>query len=152
MGQTEVTFAEWDRCVEAGVCPQVDDKGWGRGDRPVINVSWHQVQDYIQWLNKDQRLSGSTRYRLPSEAEWEYATRGGTQTAYFWGKQSQCEFANGPDQTAKKGARLDYSGGVENQGFYLKNCGFSNDKVDIGTLFTRKKLLEAPKVDFRLLE
>ncbi len=56
------------------------------------------------------------------------------------------------DQTAKKEARLDYSGGVENQGFYLKNCGFSNDKVDIGTIFTRKKLLKAPAIDFSLLE
>lgn len=58
-----------------------DDGGWGRGDRPVIHVSWHDDQDYVAWL------SGTTgqRYRLPGEAEWEYVARAGTRTRYWWG-------------------------------------------------------------------
>ena len=81
MGKTEVTFAEWDRCEDAWVCPHADDEGWGRGNRPVINVSWNDVQTYIGWLNSKTGKA----YRLPSEAEWEYAARAGGNTAYSWG-------------------------------------------------------------------
>ena len=84
MGKTEVTFAEWDVCVADGVCPKIDnqDAGWGRGNRPVINVSWDDAQTYIAWLNKRT----GKHYRLPTEAEWEYAARGGrNDTAYSWG-------------------------------------------------------------------
>ena len=84
MGKTEVTFAEWDVCVADGVCPKnaAGDEGWGRGNRPVINVSWNDAQTYIAWLNKRT----GKRYRLPTEAEWEYASRGGrNDTAYSWG-------------------------------------------------------------------
>src|SRR4030095_15296150 len=57
------------------------DEGWGRGRRPVIYVSWQDAVEYAKWL------SGQTgrRYRLPTEAEWEYAARGGKETAYWWG-------------------------------------------------------------------
>ncbi len=84
MGVTEVTFADWDRCVSAGGCKQrPEDEGWRRGNRPVINVSWDDAQEYARWL------SGETgrKYRLPSEAEWEYAARGGTSSAYWWGNE-----------------------------------------------------------------
>jgi formylglycine-generating enzyme required for sulfatase activity len=76
-----VTFADWDACVSVGGCPQAGDSGWGRGTRPVINVSWDDAQAYAAWLS---RMTGKT-YRLLTEAEWEYAARADTQTAYFWG-------------------------------------------------------------------
>jgi len=79
----EVTFDEWDACVTHGGCNGYppEDKGWGRGKRPVINVSFGDAQAYVVWLS---RKTGKT-YRLLTEAEWEYAARGGTQTAYSWG-------------------------------------------------------------------
>jgi formylglycine-generating enzyme required for sulfatase activity len=80
-----VTFDEWDTCVAYGDCPRANDGGWGRGRRPVIYVSWDDAQSYVAWLN---RVTGQ-RYRLLSEAEYEYATRAGTQTAYSWGDHFQ---------------------------------------------------------------
>jgi formylglycine-generating enzyme required for sulfatase activity len=82
LGRYEVTFAEWDACVAAGGCQhRPSDRGWGRGDRPVMNVSWNDTQSYLRWLSAK---TGRT-YRLPSEAEWEYAAHAGTRTAYWWG-------------------------------------------------------------------
>ncbi len=98
MAETELTFDQWQRCVDAGECPEADDEGWGRGNRPVINVSWKGAQKYIKWLNANTKSGG---YRLPTEAEWEYAARAGSQSAYFWADKVQCEYANGADQTAK---------------------------------------------------
>ena len=79
----EVTFAQWDACVAGGGCGgyRPYDEGWGRGNRPVINVSWADAQAFVSWLS---RYTGED-YRLLSEAEWEYVSRAGTGTAYSWG-------------------------------------------------------------------
>jgi formylglycine-generating enzyme required for sulfatase activity len=91
LAKTEVTFDQWDACEKAKACPHAQDQGWGRGNRPVINVSWDDItQKYLPWLNKE---TGKI-YRLPTEAEWEYAARGGTDTAYPWGNKASHEFAN----------------------------------------------------------
>ncbi len=82
LGRTPVTFQQWDVFLaDGGTGYRPDDEGWGRDDRPVINVSWQDAQAYVGWL-----ASRSGRpYRLPTESEWEYAARAGTDTAYFWG-------------------------------------------------------------------
>jgi formylglycine-generating enzyme required for sulfatase activity len=61
----------------------VSDNGWGRGLRPVINVTWNDAQRYAAWFSK---VTGKF-YRLLSEAEWEYAARAGAHTAYSWGDE-----------------------------------------------------------------
>ena len=77
----EVTFEQWDACVAFGTCAHVPDSNLGRGRQPVINVNWDHAQQYVAWLSK---MTGRP-YRLLSEAEWEYAARAGTTTAYSWG-------------------------------------------------------------------
>jgi len=105
MGATEVTFDEWDACVqdnaceapasewayenrpvappcvEGAVCQYPADEGWGRGKRPVIHVSVEDVQRYLAWLN----ARTGDHYRLPTSAEWEYAALAGATTAFPWG-------------------------------------------------------------------
>jgi formylglycine-generating enzyme required for sulfatase activity len=81
VGRTDVTFAEWDICVAAGACQKVSDNGWGRGDRPVILVSWEEAKGYVAWL---KRITGKD-YRLLSEAEWEYSARAGNQGRWSFG-------------------------------------------------------------------
>lgn len=90
-GKFEVTFDEWDVCVREGGCVhKPDDRRWGRGRRPVIYVSWNDAAQYVQWLS---RRTGK-RYRLLSEAEWEYVARAGTTTAYAYGDHITPQQAN----------------------------------------------------------
>ena len=88
----EVTFDDWDACVADGGCNgyKPSDEGWGRGRRPVINVSWDDAKAYVAWLSKKTGKS----YRLLSGSEYEYATRAGTHTAYPWGNAIGTNNAN----------------------------------------------------------
>ena len=119
MGQYPVTFQEYDRFAGAtdakrqgwgrtfmAVCAAIRaatdverpaDRGWGRGRRPVINVSWEDAKAYAAWLSEQT----GKRYRLPSESEWEYAARAGTETAYSWGNEIGVNRANGCDSGSK---------------------------------------------------
>ena len=83
VGVYEVTFAEWDACVSAGGCNGYGpaDRGWGGGQRPVIYVSWNDAQAYVKWLSNKT----GKRYRLLSEAEWEYVARAGTEAPFHFG-------------------------------------------------------------------
>ena len=116
LGKYEVTFAQWDACVADGGCRRYtpDDKGWGRGNRPVINVSWEDVQGFIDWLNNKT----GRNFRLPTEAEWEYAARTGGTTEYSWGNdissnRANCEGCGGRWDGAEKTAPVgSYSANV----------------------------------------
>ncbi len=81
IGIHEVTFNEYDVFARATGRRRPNDFGWGRGKRPVVDVSWWDALAYVEWLS-DQT---GKRYRLPSEAEWEYAARAGRPTRYWWG-------------------------------------------------------------------
>ena len=84
IGRYEVTFSDWQQYAEDTATPMPDNEGWGlSAQRPVIHVSWHQAVAYSQWLSK---VTGQ-RYRLPTEAEWEYAARAGSTSYYWWGEQ-----------------------------------------------------------------
>ena len=89
LGKYEVTFDEYDKFVETINGKKPDDIGWGRGQRPVINVSWNDAKAYAKWLS-DQT---GKQYRLPTEAEWEYGARAGTTTRYNWGDNIDCSKA-----------------------------------------------------------
>lgn len=101
IGKFEVTFDEWEACTAEKQCPKIDDKGRGRGRRPVMYVSWEQAVGYTRWLSKKT----GRIYRLPTDAEWEYAARAGVESRYrFWGiaPDRVCTFANVYDKTARK--------------------------------------------------
>lgn len=84
VSKNEVTFEDWEACVAGGGCQSQatpGDSGWGRGRRPVINVSWDDAHEYTKWLSA---MTGAD-YRLLSEAEWEYVARAGSADRYSWG-------------------------------------------------------------------
>ena len=85
VGVYPVTFDEWNACVSDGGCGGYEpkDRDWGRGTRPVINVSWGDAKRYVGWLS----WKTGKGYRLLSESEWEYVARAGTDTNYWWGNE-----------------------------------------------------------------
>ena len=87
ISQYPITVREWNECAAAKACGFT---ATGKDDAPVTNVSWSDAKQYVAWLSAATRKT----YRLPSEAEWEYAARGGTQTKYWWGDQFQAGMAN----------------------------------------------------------
>ena len=98
IGKYPVTFAEYDRYCEATKRPKPDDNGWGRGTRPVINVSWDNADDYCDWLSEKT----GQKYRLLTEAEWEFAARGGIKS---------------------KGRKYSGSNHLDEVGWYWENSG-----------------------------
>jgi formylglycine-generating enzyme required for sulfatase activity/class 3 adenylate cyclase len=87
IGKFPVSVREWNECAAAKACGFV---ATGKDDAPITNVSWSDAKQYVAWLAEATRKA----YRLPTEAEWEYAARGGTQTKYWWGDQFQSGMAN----------------------------------------------------------
>src|SRR5260370_80534 len=83
--------ANGDACVADGNCKyRPDDHGWGRGKQPVIDVTWEDARTFAGWLTQKT----GRKYRLPSEAEWEYSTRAGTTSAFWWGRDAGKSNAN----------------------------------------------------------
>jgi formylglycine-generating enzyme required for sulfatase activity len=119
-GKFEVTFAQWDTCVAEGGCShKPGDQGWGRGKRPVINVSWEDARQYVAWLSKKT----GQPYRLLTEAEWEYAARGVTKTT-----EPHTPFSTGATINYKQAnydANFKYGGGP--QGIYRQKT------MDVGS-------------------
>jgi formylglycine-generating enzyme required for sulfatase activity len=108
MSRSPVTWDQWEACVRDTRCdgiavetalaslpngePNPDYADWGRGTRPVVGVSWYDAQSFVGWLNA--KTGEDDAYRLPSEAEWEYGARAGTQTAFPWGTQIDHNYGN----------------------------------------------------------
>ena len=99
IGRYEVTFGDYDQFAKSANRQFPIDRGWGRGRRPVIYVSWPDAVEYAKWLSAQT----GKRYRLPTEAEWEYAARGGRETAYWWGT----DWVKGNGNCAGCGSRWD---------------------------------------------
>ncbi len=91
VGRFELTFSEYDMCVQLKGCPYaIPDEGWGRGQKPAINLSWNYAKSYVKWLSG---VTGKP-YRLLSESEWEYVARAGSDTAFWWGNSISSWQAN----------------------------------------------------------
>ncbi len=128
IGKYPVTFDEYDRFCDVTGRDKPSDEGWGRGRRPAINVSWQDAFDYAEWLS---RQTGK-RYRLPTEAEWEYAARGDTATAYWWGGTFDPAKANNGSATTPVGQYPENPFGLHDSAgnvwewtgsLYVKHCG-----------------------------
>jgi formylglycine-generating enzyme required for sulfatase activity len=87
IGKFPITVREWSACVAAKGCTFAAS---GRDDAPVLNLTWTDAQQFVTWL----AAATHKNYRLPSEAEWEYAARGGTSTAFWWGREVQSGMVN----------------------------------------------------------
>lgn len=90
IGRYEVTFAQYAQFCAATRRQLPDDNGWGMGNRPVINVSWQDAVAFTEWLS----ARSGRKFRLPSEAEWEFAARGGATTPFPWGNELGTNHAN----------------------------------------------------------
>jgi formylglycine-generating enzyme required for sulfatase activity len=108
MGIYEVTFEEYDRFAIAEGKPLPDDQEWGRGQRPVITVSWYDAKAYANWLSEQT----GKRYRLPTEAEWEYAARSGAKQEEWAGTSDKSQLGayavftdNSDNRTAEVGTK-----------------------------------------------
>ena len=89
IGKYEVTVEQWNACASGGTCQRSTQEA----KAPMRDVSWDDAQQYLKWLS----TASGKAYRLPTEAEWEYAARGGTATAYWWGDKMAAGKANCKD-------------------------------------------------------
>lgn len=92
IGKYAVSVEQWNACAEADACPRITTDAAAKNS-PARDLSWDNAQQYVNWLSK---VSGKP-YRLPTEAEWEYAARGGSSTRYWWGEQMRSGTANCKD-------------------------------------------------------
>lgn len=99
VGMYEVTFAQFDQYCKTipQKCEPPSDQKWGRENRPVIYVSWQEANDYAEWLSEKT----GHKFRLPTEAEWEYFARAGTETPYWSGTKLSKGLANCSDCGSK---------------------------------------------------
>ena len=93
IGKYEVTVEQWNACVAANACAKLTPETNANKTAPARDLSWDDAQQYVKWLSK----TTGKPYRLPTEAEWEYADRGGTTSAYWWGDQMRKGTANCKD-------------------------------------------------------
>jgi len=108
LGAYEVTVGEWRACVEGGGCPNMPRMTNPTDSTPVYNVHWEDAQAYVKWLSQKT----GQRYRLPSEAEWEYTARAGSVGAYWWGSEqgifANCTNCGGPHERLTPAAAGSY--------------------------------------------
>jgi formylglycine-generating enzyme required for sulfatase activity len=131
IGKYPTTVREWNQCAVAKGCNFV---ATGKDEAPIANVSWSDAKQYVAWLADATRKA----YRLPSEAEWEFAARGGTQSKYWWGDQllsgmascRDCAEVGAADQPVKVGSfkpnpfgLYDMGGGVDQ---WVEDCWHKN--------------------------
>ena len=117
IGKYAVTFAQYDAFAEATGRTKPSDAGWGRDQRPVVNVGWGDAVAYAQWLSAQT----GEAYRLPSEAEWEYVVRAGSETAFWTGRCIHTDQAN-------------YDGNNDYHGCGAKTGGYCGKTVPVGSL------------------
>tara|TARA_B100000315_G_scaffold260498_1_gene322405 strand:- start:12962 stop:13873 length:912 start_codon:yes stop_codon:yes gene_type:complete len=132
VGKFEVTFGQWDVCALEGGCKKYfpADEGWGRGRRPVINVDWSDAKSYTEWLSRKT----NKKYRLLSEAEWEYMARANTTTRYHFGdgigqSDAQFDYDSRQKRTVSVGSFKSNAFGIHdvhgNVAEWVEDCGHS---------------------------
>jgi formylglycine-generating enzyme required for sulfatase activity len=132
MGKHEVTFEEYDRFAIARGRRLPEDQGWGREQRPVINVSWDEAKFYTEWLSKET----GNHYRLPTESEWEYAARSGAKQEVWAGSSEESTLGdyavflnNSGNRTAEVGTKEPNEFGIHdlsgNAAEWVEDCAHS---------------------------